>query len=275
MSFFKQNDIGKTLLLYDGGGIGDYFMFSRMIPILCRKYSKNNILFMVNDVIEWIFKDIFKDIQNLFIVPYKLKTSLPRWDYHCNLLSLLRYLDITYDSLEFEPLFTNLLPLSKFNTKIIESIKTSSKKTYVFNWFGNSKNKNENNRRMELKYAQPLFTISHINWIVVSKNITEEEKSFLKQHNVNYVGDILDNGHDAFYDTIGIIKNVEGVVTTDTSIAHLSCNLDKKTYVMLSTGNEWRWTQDTYTRWYPNAHLVIQNNQGNWDEVVKLLTNLL
>lgn len=95
------------------------------------------------------------------------------------------------------------------------------------------------------------------------------------KHIVYCVGDILDNGPDAFYDTIGIIKNVEGGVTTDTSIAHLSCNLDKKTYIMLTIGNEWRWTQDPYTRWYPNTHLVRQNNQGNWGDVVQLLTNLL
>lgn len=55
MAFFKENDKKKTLLVYDGGGIGDKFMFSRFIPDLCNKYKDNKIIFFINDHIKWFF----------------------------------------------------------------------------------------------------------------------------------------------------------------------------------------------------------------------------
>ena len=38
MSFFNEEDVDKTLLIYDGGGIGDKFMLSRFIPKLSSDY---------------------------------------------------------------------------------------------------------------------------------------------------------------------------------------------------------------------------------------------
>ena len=45
MSFFKENDVNKTILLYNGGGFGDKIMLSRFINIICEKYKQNNIIF--------------------------------------------------------------------------------------------------------------------------------------------------------------------------------------------------------------------------------------
>ena len=41
MSFFTNADKNKTLLLYEGGGLGDNIMFSRLLPILSNKYKNN------------------------------------------------------------------------------------------------------------------------------------------------------------------------------------------------------------------------------------------
>ena len=46
MSFFKENDKNKTLLIYDGGGFGDKIMFSRFIPKLCNSFKDNKIIFL-------------------------------------------------------------------------------------------------------------------------------------------------------------------------------------------------------------------------------------
>ena len=44
MSFFKENDKNKTLLLYNGGGIGDGFMYIRFVPTIFQRFP-NNILY--------------------------------------------------------------------------------------------------------------------------------------------------------------------------------------------------------------------------------------
>ena len=87
---------------------------------------------------------------------------------------------------------------------------------------------------------------------------------------------ILDNGNDCFEDSISIINNVDGVISTDTSLVHLSANLNVKTFVLLTLGCEWRWTRnDKNTNWYPNSILIRQNKFNDWSNVIDELINKL
>lgn len=276
MSFFKDRDINKTLLVYDGGGIGDKIMFSRFIPLLCDKYKYNSIMFLLEDNLIYLFKQAFKNINNLKLVT--TANVFNNFDYHCSLLTLIKYMNIDYNNLFFTPLFMNInYKCLDLHTKIINTIKHSKKKTYVINWKGNPKNPHElYNRRMELKNAIPLFKLSHINWIVITKDLTINEKKILNEYNVDYYGDLLDTGPNCFEDTISILKNVEGLISTDTSLVHLSANLNIKTFVLLTLGCEWRWTKnDEKTLWYPNSILLRQNKLNNWDNVIEKIKELI
>ena len=276
MSFFKENDENKTLLIYDGGGIGDTIMFSRFIPNLCSKYKNNNIILFVNDNIKWLLDNCFKNITNINIIPYSKSNLIININYHCNLIKVMYYLNIDYKNITFEPLFKNInYVLNEKNKLIIDKIKKCNKKTYILNWKGNPKNSHEKyNRRMSLNNAIPLFELDYINWIIITKNITSEEREILNKYNIENYGDILDNGYNCFEDSIGIIKNVDGVISTDTSLIHLSANFNIKSYVLLTLGCEWRWTpNDKTTNWYPNTVLIRQNKLNNWNSVINILIN--
>ena len=266
MSFFEACDNNKTLLVYDGGGLGDTFMFSRFIPIVCSKYVNNKIIFFLDDCLFWFFKKMQSDYDNLELIKYTESSKIPHFDYHCSLIYLIKELKITYNTLDFTPLFRH-----------IGECKKDNKIKYILNWKGNSQNLHEiSNRRMNLEYAKKLFKIPNINWCVITKNITKEEHKILKKYNVEYFENI-DNGINAFEDSVSIIKSCSGVITTDTSIAHLSLNLEIPTYVLLTLGPEWRWgTNSTKnTNWYPKAILIKQTEQGNWIEVINKLESLL
>lgn len=64
------------------------------------------------------------------------------------------------------------------------------------------------------------------------------------------------------------MKNINGVISTDTSLVHLSANLDVPTYVLLTLGCEWRWTRDKSTNWYPNVEICRQTKIYKWDDVI-------
>ena len=279
MSFFSDSDINKTLLLYDGGGIGDKIMFSRFITIVCEKYKNNNIILFVDDNIVYLLNKLFNNIINIRVVSYSMPFMIGNYDYHCSFITLMKYLNITYEEITFYPLFKSIdfTNNSNIQRQIIQDIKSSKKLTYIFNWKGNIKNPHElHNRSMKLNNAIPLFNISNIDWIVITKNITTDEKQILDQHNVKYYGDVLDNKDNCFEDSIEVIKNVDGFVSTDTSLVHLSANLDIKTYVLLTSGCEWRWTSDDkYTNWYPDATLLRQQTQGDWSNVINELSSIL
>ena len=277
MSFFQENDSGKTLLTYDGGGIGDKFMFTRFLPLLCEKYSNNKIIFFVNDYVTWFFYDCFKTIKNLRVIGYSQSQLIGKYDYHCSLMSLMNHLNISYNDIQFTPLFKNInYKCEDKHLQIIDKIRKSNKKTFIFNWKGNVKNPHEKkNRCLELSFAIPLFKIPNINWLVITKDISSKEHQILKKHNVDYYGDILDNGVNSYEDSISIIKNVDGVFSTDTSLVHLSANLDIKTYVLLTLGCEWRWTRNNkFTKWYPNMILLRQDTFADWNSVINKILNL-
>lgn len=269
MSFFKKDDKNKKLLIYDGGGLGDLIMLSRFIPKLCSEYSGNEIIFFIHDRMIWLFNEYFKNIKNLRIVSVKMPFLIGHFDYHCNMLSLIKHLNYGYNTIEFEPFLKNInLKITDNCQEIIKNIK---KNTYILNWKGNIKNSHEKfNRGMNLKYAIPLFKLKDINWLVISKNITEDEREILNKYKIKYIGDKIDKDK-AFYDSISIIKNVKAVISTDTSLPHLSLTLGVKTYVLLTLGCEWRWTRDKKTMWYPEAELIRQTEIFNWEDVIKKL----
>ena len=267
MSFFSETDSNKTLLVYDGGGIGDKIMLARFIPILCKLYCKNHIIFVTDENIVYLFKACF-EIPNLHITTF---ANVGRFDYHCSLLSLIQYLHIEYSDITFQPLFTCIPTVDALD------IKCENKRQYILNWKGNPKNAHElHNRRMDLNCAVPLFKIPDVEWTVITQNITTDERDLLQKHNVKFYGNFLDTGVKCFEDSISIIKQVDGVVSTDTSLVHLSANLGVKTYVLLTLGCEWRWSpNDETTRWYPDAVLLKQTKMGDWTDVITNLEQIL
>tara|TARA_Y100000768_G_C23990197_1_gene691940 strand:- start:493 stop:2061 length:1569 start_codon:yes stop_codon:yes gene_type:complete len=262
MKFFMNNDVNKTLLLYDGGGIGDKLMLSRFIKKVSKIYKKNNIIFLVNDELCWLFEYIFKYNTNVKIISYHFKHLIKDFNYHCSLISLLYYLDYDYENIFFDPLLINI---NNNSPPMIDY----KKNTYIINWKGNIKNSHElHNRSIPIEKLVKLFKLSNINWIVITKEITKQELFILNKYNIQYYGDKIDIGK-SFYDSINIFKQIDGVITTDTSIAHLSLNMNLNTYVLLSKGCDWRWgREDERTKWYPTANLIRQKVHGNWDNVV-------
>ena len=273
MDFFKDGDKNKTILVYNGGGIGDGYMYARFIPIICQKFPHNNVILISDKRTSWIYKKVF-ETNSRITIKYYSDEDIPHFDYHCNLVCMIKYLGYNYDTIPFYPLFKNLeVKISPLCHQVLNKIfswKQESQKTYIFNWKGNPNNGQEmKNRKMELENARSLFELKSINWIIVTQEITNEENKLLDEFdNVKYYGNILDV-NETYIDTISIIRNVDGVISTDTSLLHLSANLNVTTYALLTLGCEWRWTHDEpRTNWYPNMKLLRQKEFGKWDNVV-------
>ena len=281
MSFFRAGDTGKTLFIYYMGGIGDSIMLGRIVMELCNKYKNNNIKWLVEfKPVSWIFDTVFKSVSNLTILYNCQKNTIGHFDYHCNLLKVYCYLNYkTYESIPFTPYLDSIpVQTAPKHACIINTLSASNKKTYIFNWHGNKLNAHEkNNRKMELENAIPLFKLQNINWIITSKEITDEENSILNAFdNVFILKHEIENydSTKAFYDTMVIFKYVDGVISTDTSLVHLSLSMNIPTYVLLTIGTGWLWCRNCErTNWYPEAILIRQKKVRNWDSVINEVLN--
>jgi tetratricopeptide (TPR) repeat protein len=73
--------------------------------------------------------------------------------------------------------------------------------------------------------------------------------------------------HD-FSDTAALCDCMDVVITIDTSIAHLSCALGKRTWILLANYPDWRWSRSgADCAWYPTARLYRQSSANGWGEI--------
>ena len=72
-----------------------------------------------------------------------------------------------------------------------------------------------------------------------------------------------------FAETAAVVKNLDLVVTCDTSLAHLAGALGAPVWLALSHGADWRWLLNrTDSPWYPTMRLFRQSRPGDWDGVL-------
>ena len=104
-----------------------------------------------------------------------------------------------------------------------------------------------------------LYSLQKINGVDQIKN---KENKF----NLNIIDDL---DRDApFVDTAELISNLDLIITSDTSIAHLSGALGKKTFLVIQKYAEWRWFENrSDSPWYTNMKIFRQEIDGDWDLV--------
>ena len=120
-----------------------------------------------------------------------------------------------------------------------------------------------------MDYFKDIVSNTHANFISLQKGmaVSDIENSQLENNIINY--DLLmDTGSKKFLDTAAIIKYLDLVITTDTSIAHLAGTLGTQTWLLLPKISDWRWLNSKdETIWYDNFRIYRQKKQGDWLEV--------
>ena len=275
MDYFKEGDTNKTLLIYTSGGIGDKIMYSRFIKRVCEMNKNNKIIFLIDDNLFWIYSHVYKDVENIRLVKHSNFRSILYFDYHINVIMLMYCLNMTYETLYIDNYLSNLPESQILLDDIIDPLKIN----IVINWHGNYQNTNEKyNRGMNLKNMIVLFEnecLKNINWITVQKEVNKEEMEILKKYNVKNLCDTIDNDCDSFKDTITLLKKVDLVISTDTSLVHIASTMDIKCWSLLTVGCDWRWGKDKFCAWYPKLKMIRQKSVGDWNYVIKTVMSAL
>lgn len=273
MSYFQETDRNKTLLVYNSGGIGDIIMYSRFMRQVCESQLENSIVYLVNDELHWMLHEALSGLPNLQVVQFSVfKMSPQKYDYHTNINMLFVHLKITYEMLRNDQ--------CQYQYQYLEHVKGGAittadfinprKKNVIIHWCGNKLNPMERfNRSIPLASLIPLFQrhADAIQFISVQKPVSPEEAAILDAHNVKNCGPLLDNAGHAFKDTVTLLKSVDLVITTDTSLVHLAGTMNVPCWCMLTIGCDWRWKPADHL-WYPNVKPFRQNAVASWDNVI-------
>jgi hypothetical protein len=279
IGYFQEGDKNKTLFVYMSGGIGDKIMYLRFFRKICEVNTNNQIVLLIDDNLNWICQHIYKDIVNLQIILFSMRQFLPPYDYHTNITMLMHYLGVEYETLpENMDYFLSEIPENAVSFQKVSKVILQTRMNIVINWHGNRVNINEKyNRGIDLLDLVPLFEgLSGINWISVQKEVTPEEHVILKKYNIKDLSSWIDNDGDAYKDTICLLKSVDLVISTDTSLVHIAGTMGNvRCWVLLTAGCDWRWTHDDASLWYPKLKLLRQKRIGEWNPVVKKLLKAL
>ena len=129
------------------------------------------------------------------------------------------------------------------------------------------------NRHIDLKELMPIFNLDK--YLFYSLDIEKKDENEIKFFNDNNIIDCSKYIND-FYDTAAIIKNLDLVITIDSSIVHLAGALSVDTYLLIPYSSEWRWFEDTkITPWYNSVTLFKQKIPADWKSVVNDVLEIL
>lgn len=138
------------------------------------------------------------------------------------------------------------------------------------NWQGNPKARADVGRSLRLAQLAALGELHGITFVSLQKGSALEQVADLPAGFPLVVPSApFDDGPDAFLDTAALMQVCDLVLTTDTSIAHLSGALGRPTWVMLKSAPDWRWmlNRSDYP-WYPSMRLFRQPRAGDWASVI-------
>lgn len=145
-------------------------------------------------------------------------------------------------------------------------------------WQGNPDPRIDRDRSVPLQAFAPLAALPGVRLISLQKGFGTEQLDAITFRDKIEIIDGLDEGADAFLDSAALMSELDAVVTSCTSLAHLAGALGCRTHVLLKAqGADWRWLQNrSDTVWYPATTLHRQPKPGDWmaamSSVVEALT---
>ncbi len=249
----------KKILIWDEQGLGDTILFSRFVIDLL-KFTKQ-ITFVVNSKLSEILSGLDKDI---LVTNYE-NINPKDFDYQIPLCSIPKYLNIkNIEDINFYYLKNN----SKFENKIF----LDNKKLNIgIAWSGNKKYFLDSYRSIPFKYIKNILNFKNINFFKLSKDTRDDEKN-----DYNLFPNLINLGNKSLLEVSEYIKNLDLVISTDTSIVHLAGIFNKKCILLLNYNSDWRWFDSiNNTAWYPSVQIIKQDKFNIWDDVFVKLKNKL
>ena len=253
---------GKTIYLQTEQGVGDRILFARFLTVLKEKYPSCRILLITepeNLPLFWEYKRLgYIDEFVPFNVPY------PKADYGIYLMSIAKILNLRSNNV---PANNNILENYAKHFRVKLTSLRSSPKIGIC-WGGN-----------------PLFVLNHwrsMPFAKICKLINDPDLTFFSFQSDGRAKEIEASGmtpmlfdlspkiqKDGWNGTMACLRQMDLIISVDTSIAHLAGAMNVPVWNMLNTASYWPYGRfNLTTPWYPSMKLFRQKSPGDWDSVI-------
>ena len=260
---------GKTVLIYSEQGMGDVFQFIRYASVLKKKGAKVLLSLHIKHL-----KKIMSMLPYIDEV-YLREEPLPDFDLCVSSMNLTEVLGATVDNIPSEVSH----PYLSVGDDLVSFWKKQLSKDKNFKigicLHGQEKTEfqkgNDGAQFTGCKRSVPENMIPQFNGIDgVTLYSLEPFFDYGKSLKIHQFDKTFDRKNGSFMDTAAVMKNMDLVITVDTSIAHLAGGLGVPVWVLLPFHPDWRWflNRDD-SPWYPTARLFRQPKNGDWEPVIK------
>jgi len=251
----------KTIVLYGEQGLGDTLQFLRYVPIVMSKGGGRVVVEVQAESLRRIAQSMPGLSKENVIVRGE---SWPVADFCCSLMSLPHRLGTTLASIPSRVPYIKLDDLTRQQWG--ERIAPHPFKIGLV-WAGSTKHTENAWRSMMPEQLAPLATVPNVAWYNLQRPLNSPPPFPL----INF----MDRCND-FYDTAGLVDQLDLVIGVDTAVVHLAGALGKPVWTLLPQRPDWRWMfQREDSPWYPTMRLIRQRTEGNWPEALQRVVGLL
>jgi hypothetical protein len=253
----SQDIVGKRVLVYYEQGFGDSIQFIRFAKVL--KERGADVVLVTKPQLFDLFKYNFPEFE-----VHNADAQLPPYHYHVALMDLPKCFNTTIDTIPYNTLYLDVdeslkiqwqRKLGPKTKKRIGLLSSPNKVAFITRF-----------RRIELEKLLSI-TSDEYEFISLSYEVDEGILELLAKYNVKTFHEDI----TGFYNTAGLISQLDLVISIDTVIPHLSGAMGIPTWVLLSDyGCDWRWFMNRDdSPFYSCMKLFRQNGDGQWDSVLQ------
>lgn len=252
-----ENLAGRTLLVHAEQGAGDAIQFVRFVSLLAAQGARV-VLECPRSLVA-----LFESVAGVQQVIAK-GDPLPECDWQVPLLSVPHRLGNTLETIPasvpyLRPPPSRRVPLPSTSGDHRAALRVG------LAWRGNPQYQNDRRRSLSLATLEPLFDLPGVAFyslqVPPSAEFADEAA-----HRVGLIN--LENLIRDFSDTAALMEQLDLVISSDTSVAHLAGALARPVWVLLPFAPDWRWLRERAdSPWYPTMRLFRQAAPGDWASV--------
>lgn len=251
----KENLEDKTVLLHSEQGFGDSIQFIRFLAEFKKRFPCKVAVKCRDEL-----KELFTCIEEIDILTHRNEPT-PDFDYQLSIMSMPKVLGMK--SLKDLPKQSPYL-----FAKEDEEFKLETKKAHLnigICWSASVTGESYEGKVFSLEYFKPFVDSEKIT--LYSLQVGPENEDIKKFGFEDKIIDWTDKLTD-FSKTASLMKELDLVISSDTSVAHLAGALNVPVWIPLQKIPDWRWqNKGDKSPWYPSAKLFRQKTARQWDSV--------
>ena len=262
---------GKSILIISDQGSGDALQFSRYLREVKERGKFGKVIYLLQPDL----KDLLNSVDGVDeVVGFGEKMKLD-FDAFSSLLGVMRVLQISPENCWRPPHIVTDLKLDELWKYRVDKLWDGVSRKVALVWAGDPKHGNNHSRSLSLQQLLPLTRTEGIQLFScqvgagVNQLVSDPTGDFSR---------VADLGSDfrQFSDTASALKQMDLLVSCDTSVAHLAGCMGIQVWILVPVPGEWRWLVDVGTTgWYKTARLFRQGKPKDWASVIEAVVSEL